>query len=83
MLYFRPAANKITATARMIAPAGKDDWGRLLRTLAVGEFIAVGNFLIGNKIYNGALKVSAFEDKAPMDDITFEAEIQAKRKGDE
>lgn len=59
MLYFKPAANLVGATARMIDSKSESDWSRLLRTLEVGEFIADGDFLIDGREHRGALKVSA------------------------
>lgn len=68
MLYFKPAANKVNATARLIDSNMVNDWGRCLRQLGVGEFIAVGSFRIDGKPKNGAIKVSAVEAReAPQE----------------
>lgn len=61
MLYFQPAANRISATARMIEESAESDWSRILRSLGIGEFIASGSFIVGGKERNGALKVTAYE----------------------
>lgn len=61
MLYFKPAANRVNLTAKLIDSVRDSEWARLLRTLGKGEFIADGNFLIDGKEKNGALKVSAYE----------------------
>lgn len=64
MLFFKPAANRISTTAKMIDSHLESEWGRCLRQLKVGEFIAVGSFMIEGKSKNGALKVSAVEEKS-------------------
>lgn len=61
ILYFRPAANRVNATARMIDPARERDWCSLLKTLGIGEFVADGSFMIGGKVRNDPLKISAYE----------------------
>ena len=62
-LYFKPASNKVSMTARMIDPLRESDWCRLLKTLGIGEFIADGNFLVDGRERNEPLKVSAYEEK--------------------
>ena len=69
MLYFKPAANRVNLTSKMIEGTSDSDWGRLLRTLGVGEFIAVGSFMIDGKCKKGALKISAVEEKIPSEQI--------------
>lgn len=61
MLYFKPAANKVNETAKLIDSNMVNDWNRCLRQLGIGEFIAVGSFRIDGKPKNGAIKVSAVE----------------------
>lgn len=62
-LYFKPAANKVSMTARLLDPARESDWSRLLRTLGIGEFIADGNFLVDGKERCEPLKIIAFEKR--------------------
>lgn len=49
ILFFRPAMNRISLTAKMINPNNKEKWLPFLGQLKVGNFIATGNLLIGNK----------------------------------
>lgn len=62
-LYFKPAANKVNATAKLINPLREGEWARMLRTLGIGEFVADGNFLLDGWSRNEPLKVSAYEEK--------------------
>lgn len=63
MLYFKPAANKVNATAKLIDDKLENNWSRCLRQLGVGEFVAVGSFRVDGKPKNGTIKVSAVEEK--------------------
>ncbi len=45
-LFFKPLANRIAATAKMIGAADSEAWEQVLRRLKVGQFVAVGNFLV-------------------------------------
>ena len=63
MLYFRPAANRVGLTAKMLDGASDSDWVRLLRTLQIGEFIASGSFMVDGVPKKGNLKVSAVEKR--------------------
>lgn len=80
MLYFRPAANRISMTARMIDSRLESDWSRCLRQLNVGEFIAVGEFMVGDKPKSGAIKVSAVEQKEPQQKSADEENLESSRE---
>lgn len=55
MLYFRPPANRVNMTARMIDTAAERDWSRVLRRLGIGEFVADGSFMIDGAMRNHSL----------------------------
>ena len=79
MLYFRPAGDKVNATARLIDSNNERDWSKCLRQLGVGEFIAVGSFRIDGRPKNGAIKVSAVETKEPLQKPVVEKKIEGGR----
>ncbi len=68
MLYFKPAANRVATTAKMIDARAEAEWSRLLRTLSIGEFVADGSFIVDGKVKNEALKISAVETKGDVDE---------------
>lgn len=68
MLYFKPAANRVATTAKMIDARAETEWSRLLRTLNIGEFVADGSFIVDGKVKNEALKISAVETKGDADE---------------
>ena len=59
MLFFKPALSQINSTARLISSKDDGTWTRRLRTLKVGEFVAVGNFRVAGKTIDYPLVVSA------------------------
>lgn len=61
MLYFKPIANQVKATARLIDSSMESQWSNCLRQLGIGEFVAVGSFRVDGKPKRGAIKVSAVE----------------------
>lgn len=61
MLFCRPSANRVTATAKMIAPGDIETWSLRLRDLKVGQFVAVGNFSLGGAVIDHPLVVDARE----------------------
>ena len=63
MLFFKPALSQINSTARLISSKDDGTWTRRLRTLKVGEFVAVGNFRVAGKTIDYPLVVSANVDK--------------------
>lgn len=63
MLYFKPAANRIGLTAKMVSAVNENQWMRVLGELKVGEFVATGNLLLANRHIAYPLKVSAYEEE--------------------
>lgn len=63
ILYFRPASNRVTLTAKMICPANEHQWLEILRDLKIGEFVATGSFLLRDRKISYPLKVSAYTEK--------------------
>lgn len=63
ILYFRPASNRVTLTAKMICPANEHQWLEILRDLKIGEFVATGSFLLRDRKISYPLKVSAYNEK--------------------
>lgn len=59
MLFFKPAANRVSTTAKMIAQANESKWMIKLRQLKKGQFIAIGDFLWGGKAVDYPLIVTA------------------------
>ena len=58
MLFFKPLANKIDQTARMIDPTHKSDWVNVLTGLRKGEFVAVGPLRVNGQKNDCPLKVN-------------------------
>lgn len=63
VLFFKPAASQVSATAKLISAQDDGRWNIKLRTLKIGEFIALGNFLVDGKPVCYPLKVDANVDK--------------------
>lgn len=63
ILYFKPASNRVALTAKMISLANEHQWLGILRDLKVGEFVATGSFLLGDRKISYPLKVSAYREK--------------------
>lgn len=63
ILYFRPASNRIALTAKMVSLNDKDRWTIVLNSLKIGEFIATGNLLVGNREVCYPIKVTSYEGK--------------------
>ena len=61
ILLFQPDANRVNCMARMIAPSSTKDWIHLLASLKRGEFVLLGETVIGGKSVNAPIKVSAVE----------------------
>lgn len=61
ILYFKPAANRVSLTARMINPGNETQWIAALRDIKVGEFIASGGISLMERTISYPLKVSAVE----------------------
>lgn len=59
ILYFRPAASRISMTARLVSSSASAKWEEKLRGLKKGSFIATGEFLFGNKQVDYPLLVTA------------------------
>ena len=58
ILIFKPAADGITQTAKIIDPAGSRQWYERLRILKVGEFVACGTFVIAGMTIDYPVVVS-------------------------
>lgn len=61
ILYFKPAASRVSLTARMINPSNETQWIAALKEIKVGEFIASGGISLMGRIISYPLKVSAVE----------------------
>ena len=59
ILYFKPASNRIKQTAKLISPGTDIKWGLRLKRLKVGEFVATGDFMVGEETINYPLVVDA------------------------
>lgn len=59
MMYFKPAANRINMTAKMINPNSEAAWVRKLRALKTGEFIACGEFIYSDQKIDLPLVITA------------------------
>lgn len=49
MAYFKPVANRVHSTAKMINESDPDTWSNVLSDLAIGEFVAKGNLILNHK----------------------------------
>ena len=63
MLYFKPAANRISSTAKMINPNSEVAWVKKLKSLKVGEFVASGNFIINGRHVDSPIVITANVDE--------------------
>lgn len=59
MMYFKPAANRINMTAKMINLNSEAAWVRKLRALKTGEFIACGEFIYSDQKIDLPLVITA------------------------
>lgn len=59
ILMFQPNSAHVSAMARIIDPANPDSWLLVLRTLSVGEFVALGRLQVDGLAIEKPLKVSA------------------------
>lgn len=64
ILYFKPAANRVGLTARMINASNEMQWSRVLGELQVGEFIASGCLMLANRRITYPIKISSYEDRS-------------------
>lgn len=78
ILYFRPAANRVSLTARMINPSNETQWIAALRDIKVGEFIASGGISLMGRAISYPLKVSAIE-KEPEKVIPVNGAVNVQR----
>lgn len=65
-LYFRPADNEVNSIAKMLDPSRTGDWALTLRSLKLGECIAVGALWIDGKRIDVPIKLSFKEEEALM-----------------
>ena len=59
ILYFKPSFSRIESTAKLIDSLKWKKWIDKLKTLNMGDFVAVGDFLLNNKQVNYPLVVTA------------------------
>ena len=78
ILYFKPAANRVSLTARMINPSNETQWIAALREINVGEFIASGGISLMGRAISYPLKVSAIE-KEPEKVISVNGAVNVQR----
>lgn len=78
ILYFKPAANRVSLTARMINPSNETQWIAALREINVGEFIASGGISLMGRTISYPLKVSAIE-KEPEKVIPVNGAVNVQR----
>lgn len=61
MIYFRPVANRVRLTAKMISDSDPDTWSTVLSDLGIGEFVAKGNLVLNGKLHvSYPLKVNGY-----------------------
>lgn len=61
MIYFKPVANRVRLTAKMISDSDPDSWSTVLSDLGIGDFVAKGNLVLNNKIHiSYPLKVNGY-----------------------
>lgn len=78
ILYFKPAANRVSLTARTINPSNEAQWLATLRELKVGEFIGTGGITMMGRSISYPLKISAVE-KEPKKIIMVNASVNVTR----
>lgn len=62
MLFYKPAANRMGLTAKMISPGDADTWALRLKNLRIGEFVATGNYCIGGLPINYPVVINARQE---------------------
>ena len=70
ILFCRPSANRLNATAKMIAPGDVETWSLRLRDLKVGQFAAVGNFSLNATPIDHPLIIDAREKNPEVTDAS-------------
>lgn len=71
MLFFKPAANRMGLTAKMISPSDSVTWNMNLRSLKVGDFVAIGEFSVMDEKIDYPLVVQANTDVIKKNDEKF------------
>lgn len=62
MMFFRPAANRMNLTAKMISPNDVMTWTLNLKSLKVGDFVALGEFCVLDEKVDYPLVIQANTD---------------------
>ena len=78
ILYFKPAASRVSLTARMINPGNETQWIAALKDIKVGEFIASGGISLMGRSISYPIKVSAV-DKEPKKIIPVNDSLNMQR----
>lgn len=78
ILYFKPAANRVSLTARSINPSNEAQWLAILRELKVGEFVGAGGLSMMGRSISYPLKISAVE-KEPKKTIMLDGSVNLQR----
>lgn len=78
ILYFKPAASRVSLTARMINPSNETQWVAALKGIKVGEFIASGGLSLMGRTISYPLKVSAVE-KEPEKTIVVNGSVNMQK----
>lgn len=71
ILYFKPAANRVALTARMINPSNESQWLATLKDIKVGEFVAAGDISLAGRKISYPILVSS-TDKEAKKTIVFD-----------
>ena len=74
ILYFKPAANRVALTSKMINPINESKWLTALKDMKVGEFVASGAVSIMGRSISYPITVSAV-DKELKKTIIFDKAV--------
>lgn len=76
ILYFKPAANRVALTARMINPSNESQWIATLKDIKVGEFIASGGISLADRLISYPIKVSAVDEETQKTIVLNKMKVQ-------